>query len=368
MKEESAIVENLENEVQEEVLKTVEENVLEEEKTEVTDGEVTADAEEVEETKEEAEVTEEKTTKYDEAAQLVTKARSIVKEADEQGDACKLLLSDDLKDYEKAKVALSEGGLDESEALLSELGYTDISEEPIEEESVVFEAKEDLEPIILQDVFSGKFTGLLLSLFVGVGVLAGFAFFAANKLGISFDVIKVPSAETLQTIFGWFGTQIGRPDDATNGGLLVGAVVLVIMVIVYMIRVSTKGSKNLHFAMNQLEEAEAYTAHKSNCKEEMDRVDAHIHDTIATLKTYQVLLNEQKGKLQRILYLEEGKEALSEYHEKSILEMRETQGLINSIQSLISTSMSEEGKLSNESTLLLHSAKSKMQNMIDRLY
>jgi len=48
--------------------------------------------------------------------------------------------------------------------------------------------------------------------------------------------------------------------------------------------------------------------------------------------------------------------------------MRDTQGLINSIRSFIATAMSEEGKLSGKSTLFLHSAKSKMQKMIERLY
>ena len=129
-----------------------------------------------------------------------------------------------------------------------------------------------------------------------------------------------------------------------------------------------KASKNLNHATAQLEAAEEYTVQKGSCKDEMDKVDAHIHDTIATLKTYQVLFNEQKGKLQRILHIEGEKEEISEYHQKSISEMKETQELINAVRSFIATAMSEEGKLSGKSTLFLHSAKSKMQKVIERLY
>lgn len=380
MKEENKTVWSQEKEVQKDTSEAVEENVPEtEESVEEAAAEVEEIVEEVEETvsegKEEVEEAEEEVIsqiknmkKQDAAKLLVKKANLIVKEAEGQLEKCKLLLSDDLKGYDDAKKALNEGGLNECEALLSASGYIDESEETIEEDSVVFEAKEDLEPIVLQDVSSGKFTGFLYSLIGGGLTLAGLVYYATNKLGITLDVSKVPSNETLQTIFGWFGTQIGRPDDAINGGLLVGVAVLAVMGIIYAIRVSTKGSKNLNFATQQLEEAEAYTAHKGNCKEEMDKVDVHIHNAIATLKTYQVLFNEQKGKLQRVLYIEGEKEELSEYHEKSILEMRETQGLINSIRSFMATPMSEEGKLSGKSTLFLHSAKSKMQKVIDRLY
>ncbi|TET88713.1 MAG: hypothetical protein E3J96_02785, partial [Sulfurovum sp.] len=249
--------------------------------------------------------------KHDAAKLLVEKAKIIVQEAEEQMEECKLLLSDDLKGYEEAKKALKEGGLDESEALLLELGYADNSEETIEEDSVVFEPKEDLEPIVLQDVSSGKFTGFLLSVLGGVGTLAGLVYLATEKLGITLDVTKIPTSDTMTTILGWFSTLFGAAPDTFLGGAFLLFAVLAVMGIIYAIRVSIKGNKNLHFATKQLEEAEAYTAHKGNCKEEMDRVDVHIHDAIATLKTYQVLFNEQKGKLQRILHIEGEKEELS---------------------------------------------------------
>ncbi len=368
MGKENKTVWSQEKEVQEDVSEIVEENAAETgEIVEAVEEKVDVAEEGLEEVKEEVEKAK-KTTKHLEATYLVDKAKTIVKEAEEQMEACKLLLSDDLKDYEEAKKALNEGGLNVCEALLSESGYIDESEETIEEDSVVFEAKEDLEPIVLQDVSSGKFTGFIMAIIGGAVTLGGMIYVATEKLGVTLDLSKVPAPETIKPIFAYYGTLVGMNENANIGMALVAVVTLLVMWIIYAIRVSTQGSKNLHFATGQLEEAEAYTAHKGNCKEEMDKVDVHIHDAITTLKTYQVLFNEQKGKLQRILHIEGTKEALSEYHEKSILEMRDTQGLINSIRSFMATPMSEEGKLSGKSTLFLHSAKSKMQKVIDRLY
>jgi len=372
MKDQSEIVEKVENEVQEEVSEIIEENISETEDAvaeTVSEIEAVAEAEAVSEAEEIEEdvVSQVKNLKKNDAAKLlVQKANIIVNESDAQMEACKLLLSDDLKGYEAAKKALNEGGLNACETLLSELGYIDNDEETVEEDGVIFEPKEDLPPIFLRDVSSGKFTGFLMALIGGAATLGGLVYVATEKLGVTLDLSKVPAPETVKPVFAWYGTLVGM--DANIGMALVAVVTLLVMWIIYAIRVSSKGSKNLNFAMQQLEEAEVYTGDKSNCKEEMDKVDVHIHDAIATLKTYQVLFNEQKGKLERILHIEGEKEEFSEYHQKSIVEMRETQGLISSIRSFIATSMSEEGKLSGKSTLFLHSAKSKMQKMIEGLY
>jgi len=376
MEKENKTVWSKEKEVQEDVSEIVEGNASEtdeiveavEEKVDVAEEEIEEVEEEViSQTEEEVEKAK-KTTKHLEATYLVSKAKAIVKEAEEQMEACMLLLSDDLKEYEEAKKALNDGGLNECEALLSASGYIDESEKAIEEDSVVFEAKEDMEPIVLRDVSSGKFTGFIMALIGGAATLGGMVYAATEKLGLTLDLSTVPTLETIKPVFAYYGTLIGMKDDTLFGGAFVLLITLLVIGIIYMIRVSTRGSKNLHFATVQLEEAEAYTAHKSNCKEKMDKVDAHIHDAITTLKTYQVLFNEQKGKLQRILYIEGVKETLSEYHEKSILEMRDTHGLVNTIRSFMATPMSDEGKLSGKNTLFLHSAKSKIQKVIDRLY
>ncbi len=376
MKEESKIVENLENEVQEDVLETVEENISKDEEVVSQEENISEEAvSEVENIGEEEseEVIEQVISqagnlkKHDQAIVLVAEAKGMVKDAENQMKECKLVLSDDLKGYEQAKKDLKGGGLDESEVLLSKLAYVDDSEEIIEE-GTVFEVKEDLVPIRLQDISSGKFTSFLMSLIGGMATLGAMVYVATEKLGVTLDISKVPTPETIKPVFAYYGTLIGMNENANIGMALVAVVTLFVMWIIYAVRVSSKGNKNLHFATQQLEEAKVYTSHKSNCKEEMDKVDVHIHDAIETLKTYQVLLNEQQGKLQRILYIEGEQEESSEYHAKSFSEMKETQSLINSIRSFMATPMSEEGKLSGKSEIFLHNAKGEMQKMIEGLY
>jgi len=177
---------------------------------------------------------------------------------------------------------------------------------------------------------------------------------------------KIPSNETIKNIFGWFGTQLGRPDDVINGGLAVGGVVLVVMVLIYLLRVGLKGSSNLRFATEQMKETQKYITHKTNCKVEMDRVDAHITEAVKLLQDYEIMLNEQQGKLKRILHFEGVKDTSSEYHSKSESEMKNTQNLVDNIERFIATPMSEEGKLSGQSSLFLHSAKEALQKVLAR--
>jgi len=311
---------------------------------------------------------EKKVKKHIQATQLVEKARTIVKEAEDQNEACKLLLVSDLKEYEEAKVSLRDGGLDACSYLLEKLGYKNTANENVEEQVVVFEPKEDLTPIALKDISSGKFTGFIYSLVGGALTAVGLVYLATEKLGMTLYLDKIPAKEDSINILSWFSTSVGLESNMYLGAGILGLTTLAVMGIIYAIRVGVKGSSNLNFAVKQLVEAEIYTEYKGDCKNEMDKVDAHMKDTIVTLKTYEVLLNEQKGKLERILHIEGEKLKSTDYHEKSFAEIRETKELIRSIKDFTSISMSDEGKLSQKSIGALKRAKAQMDKMLERLY
>jgi len=305
--------------------------------------------------------------KHDAAVLLVKKTKHMVDDTEKQLDACKLLLQEDLKSYDEAKASLKEHALEESEALLEELGY-DTKEDGFEEDEIVFQPKEEIPPFDVKEVSSGKFSSLFLALIGGFVTFTGLTYFATEKVGVTLDVTKVPSYEVVTKVFGWYATLFGSKPDLFIGGAFVLIVTLFVMGLIYGIRVATRANRNLSFAKQQLEEAQEYAKYKGSCKEEMDKVDAHMNDAINLLKTYEIILNEQNGKLKRILHIEGIKEDVTEYHDKSLLEMQDTDALVKAIRNFISTSMSEEGRLSGKSTMFLHSAKSKLQKFLDRHY
>lgn len=353
--ESSDLIEQIERDIAEEVENNSEDQTIDEN---------------VEDTVEEEEVVPEvkkKESKQQKTIRLVAQARSIVKEADDQSSECRLLLIDNLADYEDAKMNLKEHGFDTCNALLQKMGHRS-GEDELVEEAVVFETKVMLEPIVIKEVSSGKFTAVLSALIAGAATAVGMVYLATEKLGMTLDISKVPSPEITEKIAGWFSTLIGLESNMYIGAGILGLCVLAVMVIIYALRVSLKANSNLHSAVKQFVEAELYAEGKSDCKVEMAKVDAHMKETIKTLKTYEILFNEQQGKLQRILHIEGEKEQATEYHEKSFAEIRETQKLIRTIKDFMAISMSEEGKLSEETVLRLETLKKQMDFMIDRLY
>lgn len=369
-------VEEAEEVVQEELVEQqVEEEVKEEAEAEAevllleetTEAVEAAEVEEAEETEEKVPaLTKEK--KLAKAQRLVEQSKQIVQEADARTEECRLVLMDDLKEYEDAKKALKNGGYDGCGELLEKLGYQPTGDVQTEEDSVVFEEKEVVKPMSIKGVSSGKFSGFVLALLGGAATAAGLVYLATEKLGMTLNVSKIPSTEETESILTSFSTMVGLKPDLYIGSGIFAVAILLVMYLLYKIRVGLKASSSLHFAVKQFVESELYIEQKSNCKTEMDKVDAHMKDAIETMKHYEVLFNEQEGKLKRILHFEGEKGKSTEYHEKSFLEIRETKELMRSIKDFMAVSMSHEGKLSEESVELLQKTKSYLDKTIDRLY
>lgn len=297
-----------------------------------------------------------KITKHHEAKRLIGEAKALLATSDHELEDCKLLLENDLEEYQAVKTALQTQSLDKSMTLLSQTGYTQIVEEE-EVSDIIFEAKQTLEPMHIQEVHSGKFTGIIFSLIGGIVTFLGLFYFAIAKLGTNLSMDKMPSSQEIQTILGWFGTQVGKPDDFMNGGLLVGVVVMIVMILVYFIRIKLKENANLHFATKQIEETQVYVTQKSHCKEQMDKVDAHITDAMHILNDYRILLHEQNAKLERIIHFEGENKDIKKYLDASQQSIKKTDLLTKKIKHFITTPMSEEGQLSEISIDLLKKAK-----------
>ena len=318
-----------------------------------------------------------KRKKHEMARELVDEAKKMVKDADEQSVACKLLLEDDLKEYDEAKASLKSGGMDVCTELVEQLnanthekdGAYTLKEEEEAEAVAVFEPKEEVKPMQTQEVSSGRFTGFIYALLGGGLTAGGLAYVASQKLGMVVSTDKLPKKEEIEQVLSWLSTTVGQEPNISIGAALVGASALVVMGAIYAIRVATKANKNLQFATKQLEDAKAYTLQKQSCKEEMDRVDVHMKETIKTLKMYEVLLNEQKGKLERILFIEgNAQNEETKYHEKSLVEIKESNEMLNAAKNFMDTPMSHEGKLSEKSVHLLVHLKLQMEKVLERRY
>lgn len=309
-----------------------------------------------------------KAKKHLKTMHLIDKTRKMLKEINDREEECKRLLEKDIKAYEDARSRLKAGGLDACVALVNKLGYETKNDDLKEEETAAFNPDKASTPLVLKDLSSGRFTAFLYALLGGGVTAAGLVYLAIAKLDITLDMTGLPSEDMIQSILAWFSTLLGLHEDVNIGAGVLGFLVVLVMTFIYVTRVNVKRRSNLHLAVKQFVETELYIEEKTNCKTETDKIAMHITDTIGVMRNYEVLLNEQKGKLERILFVEGEREKSIEYHYKSYTEILETKELIRAIMEYMNTPIVLEGKLSEKSVLLLQQAKDQADKMFKRFY
>jgi type II secretory pathway pseudopilin PulG len=337
-------------------------------------------------------------SKSDAVAMLVKKAKILVDEADTKLNDCQATVRSDLQEYESAKAQLKETVVELNNELLKQLDYQqnhleelEAQEEGIQygdelealekvEESIEVLQTEDFKeaepykmansipPMYVQEPSSGAFGGFILGLIGGGATVAGMAYFAATKLGIKLDPSKMPNMETCKPIFEYYSKLVGQTDPNIGMGIMGGAGLLVLWIL-YAMKKSSKASKNLEFAKDQLNQAESYALQKQECKTTMDELDEHIKEAIETFKLYTIMLNEQKAKLNRIMYIEADKIATGNFHDKSLQEINDTRGMVESFKVYIATPLvNEYDKLSGDIKNALSGMKTSVNNLLSRLY
>ncbi|HEY9190154.1 MAG TPA: hypothetical protein VIM88_04755 [Sulfurovum sp.] len=305
-----------------------------------------------------------KTQKHSKAKSLIEKAKKIADETAVRTEACRRLLEDGLSVYEEARSALKQDTLEPCISLLKQSGYQVKREE--ERPAGALPKQKSLRPFVPKSISSGRATGFFYALAGGIVTAMGMVYLSTQKLEMTLDPARVPTENEMDSILAWFSTIIGVQENVAIGTAVLGFTVLSVMLLVYLVHRRLKARNDLHLAVKQFVEAELYAEQQPDCTEEMKKLDAHIQDTIGTLKAYQVLLNEQKGKLQRILYFEGEKEKGASYHSRSLAEIEETKELVERIIALIEVPVVEDGKIHEQSIHSLQRAKEKLYAVIKR--
>jgi hypothetical protein len=329
---------------------------------------------------------------------LVKKAKILVDEANAKYDEVFDRLKTDLADYQNAKEDLKSTVVDVNGELETLIGYQqdkldelEAQEEGIQyqeeqealdsvqdsievlskddfAEAPEFKLSKDIAPMYVQEPSSGGFGAFLMGLIGGGATFASMAYFASTKLGIKLDPSKMPDMEVCKPIFDFYAKLVKQTDPNIGMGLMGGSALLVFLII-YKMKKSSRATKNLEFAKAQLAQAEEFVAQKEDAKARLEEIDEHCIEAINTFKLYDVVLNEEKAKLARIRFIEDDKIASGNFHSKSIQEMEDTQELISNVKEYVATPMVDESNtLSQEIKKALANLKAKIDSVVSRLY
>jgi len=313
-------------------------------------------------------------TKTEIAREKMKEAESLIAAANDEVKEVHTVVDEHLALFEEEKSALSNGALEKIDGLFAKLNYNYSKDElPEPFEVSLGTTKEDLK---VSNIGTGRFSGLLLSLLGVVGTAGAWIYFAAQKTGTALDpstidlahLENIPTDEKLQPMFNWIGG--GMTGGAGNAMLGMGTLVatsLLVGYVVYKMRVSLKENKNVKVANGVFDKSHAYVENQKESKNEMEKIDTHIQEITPLLADYRVLLDEQAGKLQRVVHVE-GELENSSYHSNSQQIMRESDELMTRIEKLMNTSISNDGRVNEASVKALMEAKEAYGTYVTNLY
>jgi len=307
--------------------------------------------------------------KIREAKELIHDSQDLVAEVDASFQEFQLGLSKAATDFDVWKRAFLNKLFRSSEELLKKVGVEYLSNRSIHE---TFELSVEslVDKLEIENIHSGRFTGLILGTVVALVTLFGWFYFATKALSIPLENITLESIESHRdALLNWIGGGV----VGLEGDIMVGAGILAVSGLlmgwmVYALRVHFKTKKNLMVAKEAYLESRAYASSKDTCKKEILRVDAHLRELIISIENFNIILGEQNAILKRILYVEGGVYEDKEYHPNSKRTMRETEKIMKCIEKLLHTSVTKEGRLNLESQTALSISKAVYAEFISRLY
>jgi hypothetical protein len=306
-------------------------------------------------------------TKNEQAKKLMESSIELISKADNEVEATKQSIIKDVNRFEELRNDILNNSIAKSQILLDKASYDYTETQPEEPFEISLDTTD--EPIKVDKVSSGKFSGFILALLAMVATAIGWIYIASEKVGVKIEPPAIPDEASINKMLTWIGGGMtGAEGNPLFGIGTIALSALIIGVLVYKIRVSLKEHKNFKIASETFENSHVYFDRQKEKKTEMQKIDEHIKSLLPTLEDFKVLLDEQNGKLQRIVHVEGELEDSNEYHPSSIKEMQQSDRLMEQIEALINTPITKDGKLNQRAVELLEEAKRVYEYYISKIY
>ena len=310
-----------------------------------------------------------KKSKLEEAQELIESSKELVSKVDSEVEECKVGISEVAEEFDNAKRTFNNVTFQNCETLLEKVGfeYSPFDEDEPFELSL---GEENPEVLSIQNLSSGRFTGLILAILAAVVTLVTWIYFATSKLNISLNEVTLETAsDHVNPILTWIGGGI----TSANGNMIAGALILgfsalIAAWLVYALRVSLRAGKNLRIAKDTYEKSAEYCMSKEECQREMKKVDTHLKEATIEIGNLETMLNEQASTLKRIVHVEGAYEEDKEYHPTSKKTMREAEKVMRGAEKLLNTAMTKDGKLNFQSVQALSNARAIYADYLGRIY
>jgi hypothetical protein len=156
-------------------------------------------------------------------------------------------------------------------------------------------------------------------------------------------------------------------NPALYGYIGIGAGALLIGFIIYKLTTYIQKLKNAKYINSLEESSKEYSSRLQSKIEDIKELLEQLDKIKLVNKKYDVILQEQNAKINRMLFIEQPKE-IDDLHKTSKLEVEKTILILDEFIKLMDTPVSKDDKLNADSVTNLNSANSVINEVIKKLY
>ncbi len=219
----------------------------------------------------------------------------------------------------------------------------------------------------IQEPPSGKFKGFMLGLFVALIAITALFAYGAYLAKLPLKPPTLLQKSNLDLISQKFIELTTLQIPNWGGYILIGLIGLIVWFLVYKLTTALTALKNQKYLSKKEQESQEYKLKLQRKKQNLIDLIEHIDRVMMVNKKYDIILQEQNAKLNRILFIEEPKE-LNDLHPKSKSEVDKTILLVDELVKLMDTPVSINDKLNPHSIEALKSANVIINEVIKGLY
>jgi hypothetical protein len=249
---------------------------------------------------------------------------------------------------------------------LKKLGVKDLASIDNLLNEVTLDNKEEL--LNIKYPSQGKAKGFILGLITSAATAVGLGAYGAKLSNLPLALPTFMSKANLDAIASKYLGLVGMAGKpALYGYIGAGAVSLLVGYIVYKIVTVMQKIKNVRYVKSLEENTVEYKQRLKDKIEDLKELLAHLDKIKLVNQKYDVILQEQNAKINRMLFIEKPKK-LDDLHKTSKLEVEKTLLILDELVKLMNTKVSKDNKVSEDSIKNLASANSVINEVIKKLY
>jgi len=225
-------------------------------------------------------------------------------------------------------------------------------------EKILFDRVGEIDDIKEEKYFSGLFEGFLYGIiFLFMGTIASFFYFFQKK---SIDI------EQFQELSQEYFKILSFGNDIIFGQVLYGLISLLIISLTMFLFRNIKLKENITKAKLFRENLGEYDLQVGDSINTIKDINTYIEKSLRALSIYNVLLAEETGKLERVIFFE--KERVGD-DSKPMLEINQTQEMLFNLNILISTDiLTDDGVISTDAAGALNNSIDYLNVYLQSLY